>query len=119
MMKQIIFQLSIRRFLPFAFFLILTSHGYAADKNLAKYRIVSHSSSADANHCGHLVVDGSLDTYWEGYRWDKNQSLVVDLGSPRVINQLVIHWGSNYATSYSISLLVEKKGERIELLNIL
>ena len=31
----------------------------AGDKNLAKYRVVFHSSSAGQNHCGHLVADGS------------------------------------------------------------
>lgn len=79
--------------------------GNANDKDLASYRIVTHSSSVDANRCGHLVVDGSLDTYWEAHYKDKDQWILIDLGAPQLINQVKINWGSNHAISYTVSVL--------------
>lgn len=81
----------------------------AEDINLASYRIVTHSSSVDANRCGHLVVDGSLDTYWEAHYKDKNQWILIDLGAPQVINQVKINWGENYALNYTVLLLSDNK----------
>ncbi|MFH0758922.1 MAG: discoidin domain-containing protein [Bacteroidota bacterium] len=85
--------------------LLLSFYGFAGDQNLAGYRIVSHSSSIDANQCGHLVVDGSPDTYWESSNASQNQWLLIDLGTIRTIDHLVIHWGENHATSFTLSLL--------------
>ncbi len=74
----------------------------ANDVNIAKYRIVNQSSSADANHCGHLVTDGSLDTYWESQPGD-SQWLTINLKSLHKIKKVTIYWGENYATDYTIS----------------
>ncbi len=81
----------------------------AKDNSLAKYRIVTHSSSVDANRCGHLVVDGSLNTYWEAHYKDKEQWLLIDLGSSHVIKQATINWGENYALEYKVFLLSDDK----------
>lgn len=107
-------QAVIHRFTFFLFFIIFSINANANDINLAKYRIVTHSSSSDANHSGHLVVDGSLNTYWESNKRDKNKNLLIDLGSSQELDQLIIHWGSNYATSYSISVLNDE-GEHTEI----
>ncbi|MDD4189888.1 MAG: hypothetical protein PHI28_01035 [Mangrovibacterium sp.] len=48
------------KFLKAIFLFFIFTHTVnvkAGDKNLAQYRVVFHSSSADQNHCGHLVVD--------------------------------------------------------------
>lgn len=78
----------------------------AQDVNHAKYSIVRHSSSYDANQCGHLVVDGSQDTYWESL-WDRKnpnklQWIEIDLGAEKAINDVYIHWGSNFSNEYKI-----------------
>lgn len=87
----------------------------AGEIDLASYRIVTHSSSVDANRCGHLVVDGSLDTYWEAHYKDENQWLLIDLGEAQVLNQLEINWGENYARELKVSLLddVEDAGVKV------
>ena len=86
----------------------------AENVNLAKYRIVTHSSSADVNQCGHLVVDGSLNTYWESRPGDP-QWLIIDLGKIHKINQVIIHWGENFATNYNVSLLPDHQDKGSEL----
>ena len=88
---------------------LLSSTIYAEDTNLAKHRIVTHSSSCDVNQCGHLVVDGSIDTYWESLISRKSTApfsewLLIDLGSPQLVKKVHVHWGSNYATEYKIYL---------------
>ena len=79
-------------------------YSFAGYQNVALYRIVTHSSSVDVNKCGHLVVDGSLDTYWESQPGKKDW-LIIDLGSKKKINKVVINWGYNYGTEYRVSLL--------------
>lgn len=100
--------------------ILLSSTIYAEDTNLARNRIVSHSSSCDVNQCGHLVVDGSMDTYWESLISRKSTGpfsewLLIDLGSPQLVNKVHIYWGSNYATKYKIFLSSQngKKGKEI------
>ena len=86
-----------------------------SQNNLARYRVVTHSSSFDANHCGHLIVDGSLDTYWESYYRKKQHSLTIDLGSEHVLDDVKIHWGSNYATVYVLSLSSQLNSDKQEI----
>jgi hypothetical protein len=88
---------------------------YAKNLNLAEYRVVTHSSSVDENHCGHLVVDGSRDTYWEGHYKDNDQWLLIDLGASQTVNQIKIYWGENYAVNYKLVLLSEDKKTEIKI----
>jgi len=81
----------------------LTGHAEAADANLAKLRSVTHSSSGDANQCGHLVVDGSLKTYWESEPGGKPW-IEIDLGSSQEFHKIVIHWGENFGVEYAVTL---------------
>lgn len=81
--------------------------GFSQQSNIAKYRIVTHSSSIDQNQAGHLVVDGDPTSYWEAHYKDENQSLLIDLGSQQSISSIVIAWGVNFATTYKVSLLDE------------
>ncbi len=84
------------------FFLLgKTSSLTAADINLAKYRVVFHSSSAEQDHCGHLVVDGSEKTYWES-RPGNDNFITIDLGASHNIHKVIIHWGANYGTEYQV-----------------
>ena len=82
--------------------LLLFTPTRANEKNLAKYRVVIHSSSSDANHCGHLVVDGSLETFWESQPGNHHR-LTIDLGSSQTISKVVIWWGTNYGTEYQLT----------------
>lgn len=83
----------------------------AAQINLAHYRIVRHSSSIDVNQCGHLVVDGSLDSYWESQPGGR-QWLTISLGERHHIDEIVIHWGENYAVNFSVfTLMNDQDGE--------
>ncbi|MFO7668380.1 MAG: discoidin domain-containing protein [Bacteroidales bacterium] len=95
------------RFISVFTLLLLSFYGSAIDQNLASYRLVKHSSSIDPNQCGHLVVDGSPDTYWESDNASQNQWLLIDLGALQTIDHLLIHWGENYATSFKLTLLAK------------
>ena len=103
-----------QRLLVLLLFTLLTVISQAESINLSRYRVVTHSSSSDANHCGHLVVDGNSDTYWESRTSRKknrvlNESLEIDLASEQLIKEVSINWGSNFATAYSVSLLSASK----------
>lgn len=74
----------------------------SGDINLAKYRVVYQSSSAEQDHCGHLVVDGSEKTYWESKPGNDN-FITIDLGAAHKINKVIIHWGANYGTEYKVT----------------
>lgn len=89
----------------------LCRFSFAQKDNLALYRAVTHSSAYDANQCGHLVVDASLDTYWESF-WDRKdpdqtQWLEMALDGATLLNEVVIRWGANFAKSYTIFGLTE------------
>ncbi len=87
----------------------------AAQQDFARYRVVTHSSAIDSNQSGHLVVDGSMDTYWEssrskdGLEFD-GESLLIDLGEVVPVDRVVIHWGANHGTRFSVSLASKKSG---------
>ncbi|MCL7762633.1 discoidin domain-containing protein [Polaribacter sp. Z014] len=93
--------------------LIFSRQGYSQENNIAQYRIVTHSSSIDANQTGHLVVDGNSKTYWEAHYKDKNQFLLIDLNSKQKANTLTIEWGVNFATEYTISIISDHKSEEV------
>jgi hypothetical protein len=76
--------------------------------NVARNRAVYQSSSADDDHTGHLVTDGSLLTYWKcgagGEQW-----ISVDMGKSVSLDRLTIHWGQTYAPSYRIEISEENE----------
>lgn len=70
--------------------------------NWAKGRSVTVSSSNPlGSNPGSNAVDGNTGTYWQSTASDA-QSIVVDLGKSRSVNQVVIRWGGTYASSYSV-----------------
>ena len=79
---------------------------FGALVNIARNRAVYQSSSADDDHMGHLVTDGSSLTYWEckpgGEQW-----ISVDLGESALVSRLRIHWGGTYARHYRIEVSTE------------
>ena len=93
--------------------IIFSWKGFTQENNIAKYRIVTHSSSIDANQTGHLVVDGNSETYWEANYKDKNQFIIIDLDSQQAINTIKIKWGVNFATKYKISLISGTKTDEV------
>ncbi|MEJ2512868.1 MAG: S8 family serine peptidase, partial [Anaerolineales bacterium] len=79
------------------------------DVNLALNQPVTVSSSEDTAHDGGMAVDGDLGTYWQskqvkGRRGPSSEWITVDLGSTASINQVVLEWDANYATSYTIQV---------------
>ncbi len=76
--------------------------------DVARNRAVYQSGSADDDHAGHLVTDGSALTYWkckaEGEQW-----ISVDLGRSVLLSRLSIHWGDPYASVYRVEISMEAK----------
>jgi hypothetical protein len=66
--------------------------------------VVYNSSSAEQNHCGHLVVDGSDKTYWESKPGNDN-FITIDLSASDKLHKVIIHWGANYGTEYRVLAL--------------
>ena len=85
-------RLIVSRFVCFVVAMNLFFVGYSQETNIAKYRIVTHSSSIDQNQTGHLVVDENSNTYWEAHYKDEAQSLLIDLDSQQDIKSLNIEW---------------------------
>ncbi|MGH9342834.1 MAG: glycosyl hydrolase 2 galactose-binding domain-containing protein [Terriglobia bacterium] len=75
----------------------------------ARNRAVYQSSSADDDHTGHLVTDGSTQTYWE-CEPGAEQWILVDLGKDVPIDHLTIHWGASFARSYRVEVSTQRSG---------
>ncbi len=50
-------------YLLIVLFSSISFSAFGKNENIAKLRVVTQSSSIDEDHCGHLAVDGSLNTY--------------------------------------------------------
>ena len=84
-------------------------------QDIAEYRVVTHTSSIDQDHCGHLVVDGSMETYWESHdKRDKSPALTIDLESQKQIGNIVINWRYNPATKLELELLNEAETKSLK-----
>ena len=80
-----------------------------APTNLALNQPVTVSSSQDSSHGGAQAVDGNMATSWQsklvkGKRGSSSEWIVVDLGGNASINEVVLAWDANYATSYTIQV---------------
>lgn len=74
--------------------------------NVARNRAVYQSGSSDDDHTGHLVTDGSRQTFWTcGHGGD--QWISIDLGRSVLIDRLTIRWGTTYAEAYRIEISEE------------
>ena len=51
------------------------------------------------------------DTYWEANNKDKNQWLLIDLGSTHKVDQIKINWGENYAIAYKVILFKDQNNQ--------
>ncbi len=65
--------------------------------------MVYQSGSADDDHMGHLVTDGSELTYWVA-KAGGEQWISVDLGETLPLHLLTLQWGANRAASYQIDV---------------
>lgn len=90
--------------------------------NLALLRPTSQSSAFDVNNCGHLAVDGSMETFWEsqaqieqGSFRPKSQWVKIDLGKQSKIKNISIYWGESYATAFKVQLLNNDASKAINL----
>jgi len=77
--------------------------------NLALDQPVTVSSFQDNSHNGTKAVDGNTATYWQskevkGKYGPSSEWITVDLGVVASIDQVVLEWDSNYATSYTIQV---------------
>jgi len=77
--------------------------------NLALNRPVTVSSFQDSTHSGAMAVDGSLSTLWQtekvkGRNKSTSEWIDIDLGSSQNISQVVLEWGTYYATGYAIEV---------------
>jgi len=77
--------------------------------NLAQGRAVTVSSSQDDSHNGDMAVDGNTTTYWQtkkavGKHVSSDEWIEVDLGTAAIVNQVILLWDINFATSYIIEL---------------
>ena len=80
-----------------------------ASVNLALNQPVTVSSLQDDGHNGNVAVDGDLATFWKSRKASGKNKLPsewieVDLGGSTSIGEVVLEWGDNYATSYSIEV---------------
>jgi hypothetical protein len=77
---------------------------YAAPRpNLALYKNVSVTSVEGPGLEGHFAVDGSMGTRWSSAFSDP-QTMIVDLGEPFVVDDVVIYWEAAYAKEYYIKI---------------
>ena len=56
-----------------------------------------------------LAVDGNPNTRW-GSSFSDNQWLIIDLGEPRVVRSLAIHWNTAAASKFSVSVSLDGVG---------
>lgn len=61
------------------------------------------ASSETKTEPARLAIDGNLQTRWASQLKD-NQWLIVDLGSPRKVTGVVLHWDAAYAVDYKIQV---------------
>lgn len=64
----------------------------------------AYSSTALEGHEPSLAVDGDANTTWESFRTGI-QWWYVRLDYPQWVNQIVVHWGQNYASAFRVSVL--------------
>jgi hypothetical protein len=76
--------------------------------NVARNRAVYQSSSADDDHTGHLVTDGSRQTFWKS-EMGGEQWISVDLGRSVLLDRLTFHWGEGYARNYRVEVSEDDK----------
>lgn len=71
-------------------------------RNISKYRAAIHSSAANYDNTAHLITSCSSQPWLSA---GKNEEWVyVDLGAQSEIENVVVHWGGDYALSYQIQL---------------
>ena len=77
--------------------------------NLALNQPVTVSSYQDVDHRGISAVDGSLNTQWRtekvrGKNKSTSEWIEIDLGSIQGVSEVILDWGTYFATTYSIQV---------------
>ncbi len=71
--------------------------------NLALYKSATSNGNESANLAALNAVDGDLTTRWSSASVDPSW-IEVDLGSPLLINKVVLYWQAAYGTAYQIQV---------------
>ncbi|MGI4828982.1 MAG: discoidin domain-containing protein [Janthinobacterium lividum] len=71
--------------------------------NLALYKTATSSGNENANLGPNNAVDGDLTTRWSSAFVDPSW-MQIDLGSPLLINRVVLYWQAAYGTAYQIQV---------------
>lgn len=79
----------------------------AQQGNVAAGRPVTVSStearSEDSSVAGANAVDSDYTTRWSSHRGD-NQSITIDLGIPKPVSRVKLHWDNSYGKGYLIQI---------------
>ncbi|MGW2770789.1 family 20 glycosylhydrolase [Streptomyces sp. NPDC001275] len=75
----------------------------AQQGNVAAGRPVTVSSTAGGSVAGANAVDSDYTTRWSSRRGD-NQSITVDLGIPKPVSRVKLHWEDAYGKGYRIQV---------------
>ncbi len=77
-------------------------NNYSKTYNLAYNKTATASSSKGAN-TGNKAFDASLATRWES-NYNDNQWIYVDLGTSKLIGEVLLNWEGAYGKSYKIQV---------------
>ncbi len=80
-----------------------TSPGTSGTVNLALYKVASSSGDENASLGPQNAVDGVLSTRWSSAFTD-TAWFQVDLGSPVLVNKVVLNWEAAYGKAYGIQV---------------
>ncbi|HXS67582.1 MAG TPA: discoidin domain-containing protein, partial [Candidatus Polarisedimenticolia bacterium] len=90
------------------------ARGPATDslENIALHRAAYQSDSVDDDHTGHLVTDGSEETFWENHP-SSNSWIMLDLGEVCSFQRVVLKWGEARPARGRIQISSDKARSKV------
>jgi len=86
-----------------------------AERKPLKHAAVGANIKASSTHTGEIgegpaknLIDGDLATRWSS-QYSEPQQITIDLGKPRTLKRLRLHWEAAAATKYSVSVSPDGK----------
>ncbi|MFH0952875.1 MAG: glucoamylase family protein [Verrucomicrobiota bacterium] len=71
--------------------------------DLRKLAVAAQASSFETNHEPGQACDGDLYTRWSS-AWSNDQWISIDLGEPRALSEVVLHWETAHALDYALEV---------------
>ncbi len=74
-------------------------------RNVALRRAAWHSSAVNYDNTAHLITDGIIDSIFDSTWISKGNGeewVYIDLGTASDLTSVIVYWGKQYATDYSI-----------------